>query len=212
MEGWKMKALKKAGGEATIELAKIVPGVGSLIEGIRKYHESIEEDQRSALLDGLLDRIDFLEAQGQWYQTEDGREFVRKIVATCLNAEHSDKIDYLANALVNGPTVCTEQATRMKLVEVIRHASRPALDVLGASLNYRSGTGEVLPGEIAKRMGWKPEIVDACVRELYAVGAFSSVLRWSSEGHSAESFSEGTPGVSEFTDLIGEFVADPRGC
>ena len=206
----KKRALSEGGAEAAIELVKLIPGAGALIEGVRKYHDSIEEQQRAAFVERLESRVSALEGNREWYQSEEGELFVKKVVATALNAEYADKLDFLANALVSGPQV-EGQAMRLKMVEMIRQVSRTAIDVLVAALNNPSGTGEVISADIAKAMGWHPALVDACVQELYALGAFSHVTAWRDQGShitSAQGFSRGTPALTDISRAFVEFVSE----
>jgi hypothetical protein len=211
MPAKKSKGLLAAASEATIEVVKqIVPFSGAFIEGVRKYHESIEEQQREEFVQALSERVEELSKNAEWYKSEQGQAFVKKIVATALNAEYVDKLEFLANALVNGPKLGADEAMRAKFVEMIRQLSKPALEVLVASLGRVSGTGQVMPGEIAGILRWSPELVDACVRELYAFGAFSSTTHWAKSGEGyrqGQYFNEGVPARTDFTKSFSEFIS-----
>ena len=205
----KKKAIVAAAKEAALEAVKEIPFVGSLIEGVRAYHESIDEEQRQLFVDAMASRLDRLEQNSDWYKSSDGQEFVKKVVATGLNAEYADKIDYLANALTNGPSLGQQQAKRLKYVEMIRHLSKASLEVLATCVAHPTGTGQVMPGSIAKTLGWNPSFVDACVRELFASGAFSSVVDWFEHGEMAprQRFNEGTTATTQVTREFAAFVS-----
>jgi hypothetical protein len=205
----KNKALAAGFKEGLIQLAEEIPGLSSFIEGIRSYHEYINEQQRLAFAEELNKRLTTLENKRLWYQTPDGEEFVKKVIATSLNAEYADKLEFLANALVNGPSLGTDQAKRLKFVEMIRQVSKPALEVLALALLNKSSTGEVFPGDIAAAMKWPPELVDACVRELHAFGAFSSVMDWFQDAGSFRPqtfFSGKEPATTALTEEFGRFI------
>jgi hypothetical protein len=207
-------ALKASVGEALIQLVEEVPGLSSLIEGFRKYHEDIEDQQRRAFASELMARVHDLEQHADWYSTPEGQEFVRKIIATSLNAEYADKLGFLANALANGPLLANDQARRLKFVEMIRQISRPALDVLALALGKQSSTGEVLPGVIAADMNWDPALVDACISELHSLGALSSVTKWArtNDGYRPDlAFGEGQSATTELTKQFAEFISPPQG-
>jgi hypothetical protein len=166
----KGKARKAAVKGAAIELAKRVPVIKELIGGAKAYEDSIKDQQREAFVNELSSRVEKIRENIQWYQTDEGQTFVKKIVATALNAEYADKLEYLANALGNGPKLGNDDARRQKYTEMIRQLSRPALNVLVASLQHPTGTGQVIASALAEEMDWDPAIVDACVQELYASG------------------------------------------
>ena len=203
------KALEAGIAEAGLETLKLIPIVGSVVEGMRKYHETLEDEQRTRFVLRLQGRVSSLERNSERYRTEAGQDYLRKTVATCLNAEQTDKLDYLVNSLCNGPTVEGGDALRLKLLEIVRQASRPALDVLAASLGNQLATGEVIPRYLAKDMGWDPALVDSCVKELAALGAYSEATAWSSTGGVASGFSKGTPGISPISKALGELIEEP---
>jgi hypothetical protein len=205
----KKKAVLAGVTGGALELAKVVPGLGALIESVRGYQENIENQQREAFVEVLSIRMDEMRDNAEWYKSPDGEEFVKKVVATALNAEYTDKIEYLANVLVNGPQLANDNARRQKFVEMVRQLSKPALDVLVASLKHRSGTGQVIAGDLARILGWHPSMVDACVQELYAVGAFSNVTAWYTQGeiHPMTSFQAGTAAVTDITQGLARFIS-----
>lgn len=205
----KKKAMIAAGKEAAIEAVKEIPFVGSLIEGVRAYRESIEEEQRTALVEAIQSRLDLLEKYAEWFKSDDGQEFVKKVVATGLNAEYADKLKYLANALTNGPTLEQQQAKRLKYVEMIRQLSKASLEVLATAIAHPTGTGQVMPGNLATALGWHPSLVDSCVRELFAVGAFSSVASWYTQGdiRPRQYFDEGIPAITDVTREFAAFIS-----
>lgn len=210
MTSKKSKSLLLGAREAAIELVKqLIPFSGVFIESLRKYHESIQEQQREKFVEALSKRISELEQNADWYKSASGEDFVKKVIASALNAEYADKIDLLAQALVNGPTLGADDAKRSKFVEMIRQISKPAIDVLVASLEHPTSTGKVMAGELANALGWSPEMVDSCVRELYSLGAYSSTKSWYRDGESygkSEYFEEGIPVVTDLTRSFAEFV------
>lgn len=210
----KKKALIAGATAGAIEVVKLIPFVGAPIEAVRSYHDSIEEQQREDFVVALSGRLDRLEQNKDWYLNPESEIFVKKTVATALNAEYADKLEFLVNAIVNGPSLGSDHARCLKFVEMIRHLSKPALEVMIAARTHRTGTGEVLAGTLADHLGWKPALVDACVREIHAFGGFSSVVTWlsSSEGtRPSQSFSGGQPAVTAFTDEFAEFISLNKG-
>lgn len=195
--------------EVAIQLAELIPGVAIPIESVRAYRERIEEQQREEFIRRLEERVAKLEHVSEWYRSIDGEVFVKKVVATALNAEYADKIEYLANALVNGPSLGANQARRLKFVEMIRQLSNPAIQVMVAALRIRQNVDEVVVGEIARLLpGWDPGVIDACIKELYSVGAFSNITRWNTHGElrAMASFRDGVPSVTPFTREFSAFI------
>lgn len=214
----KRHGLVKAAAGVTIETAKEllsqIPLVGALIEGVKSYKEDIEEQQREEFVQALVARVEKVEAGSQWFQTDEGQEFVKKVVATALNAEYADKVNYLANALANGPQV-PEDALRLKFVELVRQLSKSALYLLAAAVENTSDTGIVYSGALASKLGWKPQLADACVRELGAAGVFSSVKEWywesQGEYYQPSLYSDkGQLLVTDLTRWFAAFISDEK--
>jgi hypothetical protein len=207
----KSTALAASFSEGLIQLAEEIPGLSSLIESIRTYHENIENQQREAFSAELATRIDALEKHAAWYKTLTGEQFMKKVVATALNAEYCDKLEFLANALVNGPSLRDDDARRAKFVELIRQMSRPALEVLVASVRL-THDGDIIVDRIAEHLEWHPAVVDSCVRELHSLGAYSHNLRWEKRNGRYQvmaSFMDTIPGVATLTQEFARFLQNP---
>lgn len=211
----KKRAFIKGAGEGALEAIKLVPGISILIEGVRSYQENIEEQQRKQFMKLLLERITVLEnaTSIEWYCTAEGEEIVKKIIASALNAEYSDKIEYFANGLVN----CAgdfEQVERLKFIETLRHISKPALYILAkeSELHQKRGktfSPQVLVEELIRESDMQPHLVEACVKELESFGIFSSTIRFTKDGKQAEGFSTGALAYTEFTDRFINFIKSP---
>ena len=210
----RINAIKAGATEGAIEAAKMIPGVGILIESVRKYHETIGDQQREEFVDKISRRLEKIERNSDWYATDEGEQFVRKIVATALNAEYADKLEFLANALANGPELADDNTSRLKFVEMIRSLSAPALDVLVASLRQQEGAGQVLSGRLAAAMNWPPYLVDACVSELRSVGVYSSIVSWRKDrdgNYEKSSYLSGSGCArTEFTEQFVQFITSPE--
>ena len=204
--------LKAGAMEGVIEAVKLVPGVGILVESVRKYHDAIEQHQREEFVNLLAARIEKIENHSEWYATENGEKFVRKIVATALNAEYADKLEFLANALSNGPTLENDDATRLKFLDFVRSLSKPSLDALVGFAQYSSVGTEIQAGNIAKTMNWKPELADACIRELLSLGVYSSITSWRRDRYAdryepGSYFSDGRCAPTELTEAFVQFIS-----
>jgi hypothetical protein len=206
--------LKAGALEGVIEAVKLVPGIGVLVESVRAYHDTIEQQQREAFVNLLAARIEKIENHSEWFTTEEGVKFVQKIVATALNAEYTDKLEFLANALSNGPILGNNDATRLKFVDFIRSLSKPALDALVGFAKHSSIGTEVKAGNVARIMDWKPELADACIRELHSLGVYSSITSWRLDRYAdryepGAYFSDGRCAPTELTEEFVQFVSSP---
>ncbi|MEM1280345.1 MAG: hypothetical protein AAGG53_10075 [Cyanobacteria bacterium P01_H01_bin.152] len=204
----KKEALITGGVEAGIEALKLVPGVGILIESLRKYRESIEEQQQREFIQKILERLEYVERNLDWYKTEDGNRFARKVIATALNAEYVDKLDFIANLFVNGATLENSEAERFKYVEMVRLLSRPALQVLVKIVQILPEHKGISVRNLAAEIGWEPALVDACILELHAVGAISQ--KWFGDAENPERRTlNNTPVITEFTKSFAKIVSLP---
>lgn len=211
----KKKPLKAGISEGLIEAVKLVPGLGILIEGVRKYHETIQEEQKKEFVSAISERLEVLEEAflKEWYDTPEGIETTKKIVATALNAEFSDKMEYFANALFNSPQDF-EQVERLKFIEILRNVSKPALIILEAESRLHKQRGayysaQVLIKDLVRETKLDPFLVETCVTELYSLGVFSSTTDYSLDGTQSRMFSNGTPAFTEFTKKFIKFIEYP---
>lgn len=212
----KKRALIKGAAEGALEVIKLVPGLSILIEGVRSYQENIEEQQREHFTQLLLERIEELAnaVSNGWYSTAEGEEVIKKIVASALNAEYCDKIEYFANGLVN----CSadfEQAEILKFIETLKHISKPALCILAKESELQQKRGKffspkVLVDELIKESEMQPHLVEACIKELGSFGIFSSTISYTKDGKQAEGFSSDTLAYTEFTNRFVNFIRSPK--
>ncbi|HEY9905988.1 MAG TPA: hypothetical protein V6D18_00100, partial [Thermosynechococcaceae cyanobacterium] len=143
-----------------------------------------------------------------WYKTEEGDRFARKVIATALNAEYVDKLDFIANLFVNGTTLGNGEAERFKYVEMVRLLSRPALQVLVKIVQILPEHKGISVCNLAAEIGWEPALVDACILELHAVGAISQ--KWFGDAENPESRTlNNAPVVTEFTRGFARAISFP---
>lgn len=201
--------------ESLIEATKLVPGLGILIEGVRAYQNKIEEEQREEFIKALVERLEKCEGRvsNDWYKTDEATQVIKKIVASAMNAEYIDKIDYFANAILNAANEY-DQVERLKFIEILRNISKPALIVLEAEKRLQDKRGprhssQVLNDQIIKETKLDPYLVETCVNELYALGVFSSTTGYTSDGRKTEYFSDGVAAYTDFTKRFVSFIEDP---
>ena len=207
------KGLKKAVKEAGLEIVKATPAIAPLIEGVRAYQSYIEEEQRQRFLSVLQERVNRVERlfDREWYSTEEGIAISKKLIAIALRAESADKVDYFADALINASKPMFTHDKRCKFCEILKTVSLPALRVLAYETNLQKERGpghspQVLIDQLIQRSGMDPFLVEACVRELYMLGVFSSTTDFFESGHRKSGFDEGIAAYSSFTHEFVEFA------
>jgi hypothetical protein len=198
-------ALLAGGWEGLIEAAKLIPGLGIAIEGVRKYRQSLEDQQAAEFLKRLEERIEEAAKNANWYHTDDGREFFNKLFANAMNLEHNDKIEFFVNAAFNAPSLGSDQAKRLKFVDTIIKLTKPALQVLAVAVANPASDKAVRSGDLAVMLGWDPYLADACVNELGAHGVLSNVGDWHKDERSFQKTYFGTNGQLLITTLTREF-------
>lgn len=214
MQG-KSKAVFKGISEAVIQAIELVPGLASLIESVRAYQECIDDQQREIFIRELEKRVSHQEAtfKDPWYQTVEGQEIVKKLAASALNAEYADKVEYFAKALLNA-SMDIGQDKKLKFIEILRQISKPALKVLAAEKQLheergRSWSSQVELGPLVTKTSLEAHLVEACIKELYSLGVFSSATSFNKEGDKSTGFETGTPAFVGFTDEFIRFISEP---
>jgi hypothetical protein len=206
------EALVESAKTTALAMIKRVPVLGELLEGLEKYKDTLEEQQRELFLDLLCERVGELEKlQSDYFKSDEISKIVRKIVSSALNSEYIDKTEFFRNALLN----CDQKidnAEKLKFVEILRHASRPALLVLAKEKELHSARGpdysqEVLQNELIKNMPrFDPHLIESCINELYSLGVFSSTLDFHPDGGRKNHFNKGTAAYTKLTDRFINFV------
>lgn len=196
--------------EGSIETIKIIPGIAILIEPLRKYKETIEKNQIQKFLKFIDDKIKYLEkyAKIEWYSSEEGREFVEKLVATALNAEYTDKMVYFRNLFINASTNNIEQIEKLKFIETTAHLSKASLIILAAAKEIRTKSGVHFVRQIdsianidkiINITNFNKDLVLGCINELYSEGVFNS-----------NHYPSGTVVYSDLTEKFVCFLSEPE--
>ncbi len=180
--------------EATKELAKRLPIIAETIGGIEGYTRSLKEQSREQLLKYLFDKVSRLDLEIEekikaYSNSEAGKLFFSKAIESALNAEYGDKQEIFVNALLNGAQVNVLEDEKLRFIDLIRHLSRVALNVLSVVyemydrlLNDRTSSPQIARREVVsaarERFQYTPELTDSALRELKNMGLFSNVLSW----------------------------------
>ena len=184
---------KKALAAGGIETLKLIPGIAILIESVRKYRQSIEEQQEKEFVQKLLERLKYIEQNLVCYRTEEGERFSKKLIA---------------NLFVNGPILEENDAQRLKYIEMVRLLSRPALQVLLKAVQLLPEHQGISVRGLATEIGWEPALVDACILELHAVGALPQ--KWFGDADNPERRTgNNTPVITGFTKSFAKVISFP---
>jgi hypothetical protein len=213
----KKDALLNAGSEGIVEGIKMIPGLNILVSSLKAYQDSIEEQQRTEFITQLnmrLEQIELISFNREWYKSSEGIEVSKKIIASALNAEYADKIEYFANALINSSKDYS-QDERLKYIEILRIVSKPALKVLAKERELHKKRGErsspqVSFNQLVKNLDLSPHLIETCINELYSLGVFSHTLEFSSDGHATRHFDQGTSAYTKYSEKFVLFLLDPR--
>lgn len=198
-----LKAIGAGAYQVYLELLKSIPPLKYLVAGLNGYEDYFIREQRVNLITEILQRIDALEdaLESPWYQTSEGEEILKKTIASALNAEYAEKIEFFANITINGPQDI-EQLEKLKFIDMVRQLSKASLRVLAVAVmihNSAHGLHQIgqLIGTAASDTGLRDrDSVKACINELIAVG----LLQQNGSHVSA----------SDFTVRFVNFIKDPR--
>ena len=203
-------------------------GVGGVIAGYEAYKQGKFNRQVCNFLAYLEQKVEDIGSlfSADWLQTQDGQQFVRKVIDSALDAQMEDKQELFVNALINGiQNAEISQLEKLKFVDILRHLSRAALMVLADMHKMfkhkvrgpgRTPQGNppypcVEPSAIATSLAGKydPYLVVACIHEMESEGLFSNIAQWREDepgsGIVPQGFDEGLS-YNHFTAKFVEFV------
>jgi hypothetical protein len=130
-----------------------------------------------------------------WYKSEDGEQFVNKVIDAVLDAQLEDKQELFINALINGPKhEYVIQLEKLKFIDILRHMSRASLMVLAdihrlranavRRENQTNNTTEPFPiikvenlvNELSDK--YHPYLINSAIKEMEGQGLFSNIGSW----------------------------------
>ena len=174
-----------------------IPVLGQAIAGWDAYKRSSFDRNIRQLVEHLSEKVEDLSAffHEDYFQTEEGRRFTRKIIDAALDAQLEDKQELFVSALVNAPkSRQLDELQKLKFVDMLRHLSRAALLVLaemhamfasqvrGPKRNPDPSEGFPLvdPTRIAEKLSDKydPYLVTSAISEMESQGLFSRTGEW----------------------------------
>jgi hypothetical protein len=211
-----------------------VPVVGEAMAGWEAYERSKFERNLKSCIIHLKNTVKDPGSlfSDEWVQSEAGQQFTRKVFDSALDAELEDKQELFINAFING--IQNKDLTdleKLKFVDILRHLSRSALDVL-AEMHKRFKDKVPRPGDgpypsksfqpvfydrVAEDLSnlFHPALTDSVLREMASQGLFSNVGMWSKRPDgsygSAGGFDSQYLAYTDFTCRFVEFVTTARG-
>ena len=121
---------------ATVKsVAAMVPGVGQGIAALDAYQRAERDRCFQEAIDYLRTKVADLAGflENDWFRTENGQEFFRKVFASVLDSQLEEKRQLFINALIHGAEGESEdfsQLEKLKFVDMLRRLSKAALMVL----------------------------------------------------------------------------------
>ncbi len=203
----------------------LAPVIGQIFAGYDAYKKSQFDRSVLKLIGHLQDRVDNLELffENPWIKTEEGEQFVRKVVDAACDAQLEDKQELFANALVSGIT--DQQTTtleKLKFTDILRHLSRASLMVLsemhkrfenqtrrpGQKSDPVSAYPLVDPESIAESLShlFHPYLVAASINEMTSHGLFNNTGEWKEQSNGKYSKGGGFQTALCYTDFTARFV------
>lgn len=208
-------------------LKKKIPFLGIMFEGYEAYKKSSEEKQFKAFVNTINTRVENLDAQfnEEWIKGQEGQNFCSKVIASAMNAEYCDKQELFANALINGTVISDiESSEKFKFIDMLRHLSRPALDVLAfmysmqdriqgqmASMLAESVTNDA--HKEGKLNGMDYYLIYSCIEEIKNVGLLSTATKVDKDvdgSYRVRSWYDRSESYTSFTQRFIEFVTEKK--
>ena len=212
-------------GKSTISL---IPGIGQVLAGWDAYKKSqFDRAVKKAIetLQALNEQVQGLEDifQDQWWQSDEGKQFARKVWDAAIDQQFEDKQELFINALVQGgKKKDVAHLEKLKFIDILRSLSRAAIMVLadmhemfkiqvrgqGRSPESTSGYPLVDPNAIASKLSdrYDPYLVTAAIHEMESQGLFSDIGEWHKDTSGRSRPGGGFNNALCYTDFASRFV------
>ena len=201
-----------------------VPGLGEIIGGYQAYNDAAFRRNVEKVIAFLQGKVKDLQSlfSDDWLKSEEGQKFTRKIVDSALDAQIEEKQELFVNALINGiRDKDLSDLQKLKFVDMLRHLSLAALDVLAEMDKIYEGRvhrpGKEADGPVPQIDSEKivqqlsehfdPYLIESAIIEMKAVGLFSPTIEWRKDGEGK--FNRGLHYTKEtvaYTDFTAKFV------
>jgi hypothetical protein len=177
--------------------ASLIPGLAQAIAGWDAYHRSQLDRNIIKIVTHLQEKVDDLETflNAQWITTDEGEQYILKVLDSALDTQIEDKQELFVNALIQGirnPDI--PHLEKLKFVDMLRHLSKASIMIL-AELHNMLGGQVRGPGrspdstaafplidqeDLALKLSdrYDPYLVTSAVSELESEGLFSRTGEW----------------------------------
>jgi len=204
----------------------LVPGLGQAIAGYDAYKRSAFDRNVQKAIDHLHDKVDDLGKlfKTEYIQTEEGKQFARKVFDCAFDEQLEDKQELFINALVNGiHDQETKHIEKLKFVDILRQLSRASLMILAKMhemfLPQIRGTGrnfdptspfpKVDPIKIVEKLSdevYNPYLITSAISEMESQGLFSTIGEWEKNSSGRPIVGGGFAIALSYTDFTARFV------
>jgi hypothetical protein len=214
-------------------VADQIPVVGLLFaphDTLAAYERAKFEHHVRQLLEYLVGEVKDMRAlfSNPWLRSDEGQLFARKVIDCALDSQLEDKQQLFGNVLIHGREDHElPNLEKLKFVDILRHLSRAALDVLaeihpmyknlvirpGRARDGRTGSPQISVEEVIRRLSKKfhPFLIESAIAEMTSIGLFSRYSGWyqlpDGEYHT-ESYVERPIMYSDFTARFVEFITN----
>ena len=124
--------------------AALVPGLAQAIAGLDAYRRSQLDRNIIKIVTHLQEKVDDLESflNAQWIRTDEGQQYILKVLDSALDTQIEDKQELFVNALIQGirnPDI--PHLEKLKFIDMLRHLSRAAIMILAEIHKMLGGQG-----------------------------------------------------------------------
>ncbi len=204
----------------------LVPGLGQAIAGHDAYKRSAFDRNVQTAICHLQEKVDDLGKlfKAEYLQSEEGIQFVRKVLDCTFDEQLQDKQELFINAFINGiHDQETEHIEKLKFVDILRQLSRSSLMVLskmhkmfvtqvrgpGRSVEPTSSFPQVDPIRIAEKLSdeeYTPYLITSAISEMESQGLFSTIGEWKKDHTGRYMTGGGFQTALSYTDFTARFV------
>jgi hypothetical protein len=204
----------------------LIPGLGQAIAGYDAYMRNKFDRNVQKVIKHLNDKVDDLSKlfKEEYLQSEEGKQFARKVFDCAFDEQLEDKQELFINALINGiEDQKTEHIEKLKFIDILRQLSRASLMILakmhemfvsqvrGPGRNFDSTSSFPLvdPNKIAEKLSdevYTPYLINSAISEMESQGLFSSVGEWRKDYSGRYIVGGGFDSALSYTDFTARFV------
>ena len=205
--------------------ASLVPGLAQAIAGLDAYRRSQLDRNIIKIVTHLQEKVDDLESflNAQWIRTDEGEQYILKVLDSALDTQIEDKQELFVNALIQGirnPDI--PHLEKLKFIDMLRHLSLASIMIL-AEIHTMLGGQVRGPGRspdptaafplvdqenLALKLSgrYDPYLVTSAVSELESEGLFSRTGEWRKDHGGAYMPGGGFSTSMCYTDFTARFV------